>query len=136
MPRGNEIVDAEDMDMKKAEGYWIYILECENGSLYTGCTNNLTRRYRQHVNGTGRAKYTQSFRPIRIAQCWRLLDTRGTALKVEYLIKKMERSDKELIVKKPERLKKVIIEELNLYLNIAPGNPLRTERESMKDFSR
>lgn len=130
------MANSENMDMKKAKGYWIYILECENGSLYTGCTNNLPRRYRQHVNGTGRAKYTQSFKPVRIAQCWRLLDTMGTALKVEYLIKNMERRDKEAIVKKPEKLKKIIMQELNLDLNIAKGNPLRAERESMEDFSR
>lgn len=130
-----EIQFPEGMDKKKSNCYWIYILECENGSLYTGCTNNLARRYRQHLNGTGRAKYTQSFKPIRIAQCWRILGTRGTALKVEYLIKKMERSDKEAIVKKPEKLKKVILEELNLDLNISSYNPPRAERESTKDFS-
>ena len=130
------MADSDTISKKRADSFWIYILECENGSLYTGCTNNLTRRYRQHINGTGRVKYTQSFRPVRIAQCWRLLDTRGTALKVEYLIKKMGRSDKELIVKKPERLKEVITEELHLNLNIAPGNPLRAERESMKNLSR
>ena len=124
------------MNMKKAEDYWIYFLECENGSYYTGCTNNLARRYRQHLNGTGRAKYTQSFKPIRIAQCWRLFDSRGIALKVEHLIKNMERRDKERIVRKPEKLKKVIMKELNLDLNITTGNPLRAERESMKDFSR
>ncbi len=130
------MANSGNMDMKKAKGYWIYILECENGSFYTGCTNNLSKRYRQHLNGTGRVKYTQSFKPIRIAQCWRLLDTRGTALKVEYLIKSMERSDKEAIVKKPEKLKEVIMQEINLDLNITTGNPLRAERESMKDFSR
>jgi putative endonuclease len=120
------------MDMKKAEDYWIYILECENGSYYTGCTNNLARRYRQHLNGTGRAKYTQSFKPIRIAQCWRLFDSRGIALRVEHLIKNMERRDKDRIVRKPETLKTVILKELNVNLNILTFNPLRAERESMK----
>ncbi len=118
--------------MKKAEDYWIYILECENGSYYTGCTNNLARRYRQHLNGTGRAKYTQSFKPIRIAQCWQLFDTKGVALKVEHLIKMMGRSDKEGIVRKPETLKTIIHKELNVNLNIHTFNPLRVERESMK----
>jgi putative endonuclease len=74
--------------MKRANWFWIYMIECDNGALYTGYTNNLARRYRQHLDGTANVRYTRSYKPVRLAQCWRLFDTVGTALKVESLIKR------------------------------------------------
>ena len=47
-----------------AEAY-TYILECKDGSLYTGWTNDLTRRVKAHNEGRG-AKYTRSHRPVRL----------------------------------------------------------------------
>ena len=43
-------------------GYLVYILRCGDGTLYTGCTNDLPRRLRAHQSGRG-AKYTRSGRP-------------------------------------------------------------------------
>ncbi|SVD82836.1 uncharacterized protein METZ01_LOCUS435690, partial [marine metagenome] len=63
--------------------YWLYMLECENGSFYTGYTKNLAIRYYQHKSGKQSARYTRCFKPVKIAQCWRLFDTIGIALKVE-----------------------------------------------------
>ena len=42
-----------------------YMIECEDGSLYTGWTNNLEKRFAMHVAGKG-AKYTRSHKPVRI----------------------------------------------------------------------
>ena len=44
-------------------GYLVYILRCGDGTLYTGCTNDLPRRLQAHQSGRG-AKYTRS-RPCR-----------------------------------------------------------------------
>ena len=85
--------------------FWLYLLECENGSFYTGYTKNLAIRYYQHKNGKQSARYTRSFKPIKIAQCWRLFDTIGTALKVERFIKNQDRKIKLLLVENPEDLK-------------------------------
>lgn len=41
--------------MKKSI-YWVYILKCENNKYYTGYTNNMTKRYESHLNGTARCK--------------------------------------------------------------------------------
>ncbi len=73
--------------MKVKQWLWLYMLECDNGRFYTGYTKNLAIRYYQHKEGKQSARYTQSFKPVRIAQCWRLFDEVGTALKVERFIK-------------------------------------------------
>ena len=39
--------------------YYVYILECKNGSLYTGITTDVTRRFNEHKTGVG-ARYTRS----------------------------------------------------------------------------
>lgn len=44
---------------------WMYILECSNGAYYTGSTNNLELRIRQHQNGEG-ANFTKKHLPIRL----------------------------------------------------------------------
>ena len=56
----------------------VYLLRCRDGSLYTGITNDLTRRLASHQRGTGSA-YTRSRRPIALAYQEALPD-RGAAL--------------------------------------------------------
>lgn len=45
--------------------WFVYILRCRNGSLYTGITNNLEARLAKHTAGKG-AKYTRAFGPVRL----------------------------------------------------------------------
>ena len=49
--------------MKEKDYYWVYMLECENGHFYTGFTQDLERRSREHVRGTGWCSYTRSLGP-------------------------------------------------------------------------
>jgi len=84
--------------------YWVYILLCENGSYYTGYTNDLEKRYRSHVNGTGRCKYTKSFKPKKIAQYWQINGDKALAMHVERHIKTLSREQKESIIIYPESL--------------------------------
>jgi predicted GIY-YIG superfamily endonuclease len=44
---------------KRTGAYWVYILKCGDGTLYTGYTNNLERRLKQHASGKGGARYTR-----------------------------------------------------------------------------
>lgn len=90
--------------MQSQKTYWVYILQCENNSYYTGYTNDLAKRYQQHVDGTGRCKYTRSFKPISIAQSWQIHGDKATAMKIERLIKSMSKKDKEEIILHPEKL--------------------------------
>lgn len=84
--------------------YWVYILHCENDTYYTGYTNDLAKRYHSHVNGTGRCKYTRSFKPVAIAQCWQIDGSKSLAMQLEKQIKKLSRNEKENLIAKPARL--------------------------------
>jgi putative endonuclease len=100
--------------------FWIYILECDNGNYYTGYTKDLTKRYEQHLAGRANSKYTRSFKPKRIAQCWQLHDSIGTALKIERFIKRQHRVTKELLIHSPEILKTKLQAKFKLEFNLDP----------------
>ncbi len=72
--------------------FYVYILQCTDGSFYTGYTNNLEERTRQHHNGKG-AKYTKSHKPQKIAYV-ELFGTRSAAMKRERAIKKLGHQQK------------------------------------------
>jgi putative endonuclease len=74
------------------EAYWIYILKCSDGSLYTGCTSSLTRRLRAHLSGKA-SKYTRSRLPVTLAYAEKAVD-KGGALRREAQIKRLTRSEK------------------------------------------
>jgi len=118
--------------MKVDKYFWLYLLECENGSFYTGYTKNLAIRYYQHRGGKHSAKYTRSFKPVRIAQCWRLFDTVGTALKVERYIKSQDRKTKEFWVENPEELRRRVLKNMEKELILFPFDTSRVEEESAK----
>lgn len=73
-------------------GYWVYLLRCGDGSLYTGTTDNIARRLHAHQSGRG-AKYTRSHLPVELVYQLELPD-RSTALRREAAIKKLPRSKK------------------------------------------
>lgn len=79
-------------------GYTVYMLRCENDSLYTGYTNNLERRYKAHL--AGQCKYTRSFKPVAIAAQWQVSD-KSVALKLERWIKTLSRQEKEALLSLP-----------------------------------
>ncbi len=81
--------------------FYVYILLCNNNTYYTGYTNNLEKRYQSHVNGTGKCKYTRSFKPVKIAQSWVIDGDKATAMQLERAIKKLSRSEKENIIANP-----------------------------------
>ena len=118
--------------MKVDRCFWLYMLECENGSFYTGYTKNLAIRYYQHKSGKQSARYTRGFKPVKIAQCWRLFDSIGTALQVERFIKKQDRKTKLLWVKNPEDLKLRISKNMEKELILFPFDVLQVEKESRK----
>lgn len=70
----------------------LYLLECRNGALYTGITNNLEARYQAHLHGTG-AKYTRANPPVAILATAEFPD-RSSASKAEWAIKQQPRNKK------------------------------------------
>jgi len=73
-------------------GYLVYILRCGDGTLYTGCTNDLPRRLRAHQSGRG-AKYTRSRLPVELVYQEAVPD-RSAALRREAAIKRLGRRRK------------------------------------------
>ena len=76
--------------------YSVYILECNDGTLYTGVSNDVEKRFAAHLVGEG-AKYTRARGAKRIVyteQC----GTRGEAQQREAAIKKMTRSEKQSLI--------------------------------------
>ncbi|MBL7480507.1 GIY-YIG nuclease family protein [Legionella bononiensis] len=84
--------------------YWVYILLCENQSYYTGYTDNLEKRFLSHLNGTGGCKYTRSFKPLHIAQCWIIDGDKPLAMKLERDIKKKSKQQKLELIQQPTSL--------------------------------
>lgn len=84
--------------------YFIYLILCANGNYYTGYTTDLARRYREHQLGTTKCKYTRSFKPLRLSQCWQVIGDRSEAMKIEHFIKKMNRNEKENLILFPQKL--------------------------------
>lgn len=78
----------------EAKKYWVYILECENGALYTGYTTDLAKRFQSHLTGSGKCKYTHSFKAKCIAQSWQILGNKALAMKVERFLKNLSRPEK------------------------------------------
>ena len=88
--------------------YYTYMLRCQDGSLYTGITTDLNRRFREHSCGSAvGAKYTKSHAPITIEAAWRSKD-RSLASSLEYQIKRLRKQKKELLIKNPALLGQIL----------------------------
>ncbi|MEC7640988.1 MAG: GIY-YIG nuclease family protein [Nitrospinota bacterium] len=118
--------------MSEATCFWLYLLECENGNYYTGYTKNLVVRYYQHKRGKQSAKYTRSFKPVRIAQCWKLYAPVAMALKLERYIKRQSKATKENWIQHPEVLREMITKKLDLDFQLFPFDAAAVEKESAK----
>lgn len=73
--------------------YFVYILECNDRSLYTGITTNLKRRVWEHNVSKKGAKYTKARRPVKLVYFCECSD-RSSAAKKEYAIKQLPRKKK------------------------------------------
>ena len=91
--------DGDNLENKK----WVlYILECKDGTLYTGITDNFQRRFEAHKAGKG-AKYTRGRGPLvlrYIEEC----DDHSSALKREIAVKQLTRAQKLDLCKTKERI--------------------------------
>lgn len=78
-------------------GYVVYILRCGDGTLYTGCTNDLARRLAAHSAGRG-AKYTRARLPVALVYQEPAAD-RSQALRREAAIKALPRAQKLALIR-------------------------------------
>lgn len=75
---------------------YVYIVECSDGTFYTGWTNNLEKRIDMHSKGTG-AKYTRGRGPVKLVY-HEMFDLKEDAMKREYQIKRLTRQEKLLLI--------------------------------------
>ncbi len=79
--------------------YFVYILECSDGSLYTGITKDVEKRLEEHNTKDSGAKYTKARRPVKLLY-EEPSEDRSSASKREYEIKKLTRLKKLELIQK------------------------------------
>jgi len=90
-------VDKREHHVVASESSWfVYIIECSDGSFYTGITNDLERRQQQHNDGTA-SRYTRSRRPV-VMRYHENCDSRSEALIRECSLRLLSRKEKEELV--------------------------------------
>ena len=75
----------------------VYMLLCDDNTIYTGITNNLKKRFENHISGKG-AKYLRGRKPLEIVYTENF-QNRSMATKREIEIKKLNRREKEALIK-------------------------------------
>jgi len=73
--------------------YFVYVLKCNDGTLYTGITVDVKKRLKEHNESLKGAKYTRARRPVALVYSEESTD-RSSASKREYAIKKLTRKEK------------------------------------------
>ena len=94
LPMGFE---GEEMAETTDTTWFLYLVRCADGSLYTGITNNVPRRCKQHNAGIA-SRYTRSRLPVKLIH-QESHASRSMALKRELAVKAMSREEKELLIR-------------------------------------
>ena len=76
------------------KSWFVYIVECADGTLYTGVTTDVERRVIEHNDSGKGAAYTSMRRPV-VLRHVESVETRSDALKREYAIKQLDRTEKQ-----------------------------------------
>ena len=82
---------------------YVYIIRCNDNTLYTGWTNNLEKRFAAHSNGKG-AKYTRGRGPLELVY-YEEFKEKKDAMKREYFIKRLSRKEKDNLIKDMNKFK-------------------------------
>ncbi|HEY0987284.1 MAG TPA: GIY-YIG nuclease family protein [Kofleriaceae bacterium] len=82
--------------------WYVYLARCADGALYCGIARDVAERIAAHDAGTG-ARYTRGRGPLRVVLVRRCRD-KGRALRLEYSIKQLSRTQKETLVARPAAL--------------------------------
>lgn len=84
--------------------YYIYMLRCEDNSIYTGIAKDLEHRLNEHFTKDEKcAKYTKSHKAKKLEIAWKT-ENKSLASKLEYAIKKLDKNKKEKLICAPELL--------------------------------
>lgn len=93
--------------------YYIYMLRCEDNSIYTGIAKDLEHRLNEHFTKDEKcAKYTKSHKAKKLEMAWET-ENKSLASKLEYAIKKLDKSKKEKLISEPELLGELFKEKID-----------------------
>ena len=81
----------------KTEQWYVYMVRCNDGSLYTGITTNLARRVAEHNGSVRGARYTRARRPVSLVYDEGCPD-RSSASRHEWQLKQLGRPAKETLI--------------------------------------
>ncbi|MFW2403559.1 MAG: GIY-YIG nuclease family protein [Gammaproteobacteria bacterium] len=82
--------------MTSSPAWFVYVVQCSDGSLYTGVATDVDARIEQHNAGRG-AKYTRGRRPVKLMY-FEPADHRSAALRREIAIKRLKLADKRKLI--------------------------------------
>lgn len=91
------------MNSVKNMSWFVYMLECADGSLYTGITTDLERRIHEHNHAKQGARYTRAKRPVSLVYS-QAAEDRSRATRLELAIKKLSRKQKDQLVRQGQVL--------------------------------
>ncbi|MGF6600129.1 putative endonuclease [Paraburkholderia sp. GAS448] len=86
--------------------WFLYLIECEDDSVYTGIATDVQARFDKHVNGTG-ARYTRSRKPRQLLAWFELAD-RSSASRAEYWVKRLPPVEKRALAAGVRSLESVL----------------------------
>jgi putative endonuclease len=79
-----------------AASWYVYILECRDGTFYTGITTDPLRRLAEHNRGASGARYTRARRPVRLVY-QEPAASRSAASRREHVLRRLRRADKRVL---------------------------------------
>ena len=83
--------------VKNTTTWYVYIVECSDGTFYTGITTDINRRIKEHNKLLQGAKYTRGKRPVKLVHSFKVKN-KSQALKEECRIKKLPKKEKMNII--------------------------------------
>ena len=86
--------------------WFLYLIECADGSVYTGIAIDVQARFDKHVSGTG-ARYTRSRKPMHVLASFELAD-RSSASRAEYFVKRLTAVEKRALAAGVRTLESVV----------------------------
>lgn len=105
---------------RRSRARWFcYLLQCADGTLYTGITNALDRRLARHNAGTA-SKYTRARRPVRLVWSEPARD-RAAASRREAALKRLRRRDKQALMRSPSAAGRRVLAQPREHLRVERG---------------
>ncbi len=84
--------------------FYVYVIRCEDNSLYTGYTTDIERRINEHFARDKKgAKYTKSHKLKSLEMLWEC-ESKSVAMSLEYFFKSLKKAQKEEIIINPEKI--------------------------------